>query len=147
AAGAAHALALLGAPRWPLIREQPASVLTQEHSEVTLAVVAEASSNMRYAWWFNGSPIPGATNAALTLSDISTANVGLYSVFISTGGFTIQSAAASVALPELVIVQHGRDEVVLGGDTARFAPLVLGAEPIHYQWSFNVTAIPDAENS
>ncbi|HXJ57511.1 MAG TPA: hypothetical protein VNU68_12700 [Verrucomicrobiae bacterium] len=144
AAGAAHALALLGPAPWPVIRTNPASVLAQEQSDVTLQVLADAPGPLQYAWWFNGNPIPGATNATLTVSNVGPSVVGIYSVFVDAGGFTVQSAAASIAIERLVIIESSRDQTILAGSPARLSVTVLGAAPIAYQWYFNDGAIPNA---
>src|SRR5207249_3021472 len=43
-------------------------------------------NNLSYAWYFNGSPIPGATTDTLIVSNVGVAQVGSYSVRVTDSG-------------------------------------------------------------
>ena len=65
------------------------------------AVFAVTSSGLPapgYQWWFNGTPIAGATNASLTLPNVQTNQAGNYSVVLTNVAGSLTSASASLTL-------------------------------------------------
>lgn len=63
----------------------------------TLSVGA-SGSGLKYQWRLNTNPISTATNASLTLTNISIAQAGNYSVVITNAGGTVTSSNADVGL-------------------------------------------------
>ena len=53
---------------------------------MTLAVGAYGGTPLSYQWLYDGSPLAGATNETLTLTDATAAQSGLYSVMVSECG-------------------------------------------------------------
>jgi len=83
----------------PSLSAQLASQAALVGMDVTFQVSASGTGDLFYQWYLNGStPIIGATNAALTLSHVSTNDAGLYSVAVSNqfGVLTSDPAALSV---------------------------------------------------
>jgi len=69
-------------------------------SNATFTVDANGSTPLSYRWQFNGTNIAGATNGSLTVSDVQTANAGLYTVVVSNlVSVTSASASLSIYLP------------------------------------------------
>jgi len=89
----------------PQILVEPASAVQRPGNDVVLAVTAVSSTPLTYAWLFNGTPIVGATNAALAITNLSVGNLGTYTVQISNSAGTITSAPATVAFPSPPNVQ------------------------------------------
>lgn len=77
----------------PTIVRAPQNATVAVGSTVTLAVVASGGEPLRYQWSFNGSPLPGATSAFLTLSNISPGLAGTYSVTVTNVMGTATSSA------------------------------------------------------
>lgn len=65
---------------------------------VTLTTACTGTSPMYYQWNRNNSAIAGATNATLVLSEMSTTNVGNYTVTITNGAGSVTSDSANVSL-------------------------------------------------
>jgi hypothetical protein len=73
-----------------------------------LAVVAQAPGSIEYQWQHNGVDLSGATNSYLSLSNLGFSDHGFYRVILSSGGFRIASAQATVNVnPTLDIQAHG----------------------------------------
>ena len=109
-------------------------------SNVTFHVAATGSGTLSYQWQQNGSPVSGATEASLPLSNIQPANAGSYVVVVtdSTGSTTSQVStlttqpASQFAAPGTSVTFH-------------FGP--LGEAPFTYQWKLNGTAIDGATDA
>jgi hypothetical protein len=78
----------------PALSIPPQSQTVSSGGTVTLAATASSNPPPSYQWSFNGTAISGATGSSLTLSDVSPAQAGNYSVTAST---TYGSATSSVA--------------------------------------------------
>ncbi len=83
----------------PAITSQPASRTTALGKTATLTVGAMAFPVARYQWTFNDMAIPNATNASLTLTDITQTNLGAYRVCVTNAIGSVWSVRANL-LPE-----------------------------------------------
>ncbi|HTA30788.1 MAG TPA: peptidylprolyl isomerase, partial [Candidatus Cybelea sp.] len=91
ALGAIYLIVALNArAQTPIILSQPQSVTVNNASAATFAVVATNAAS--YQWLFNGSSVTGATNATLSLDDLSTNQAGFYSVAITAPGGSITNS-------------------------------------------------------
>ena len=71
----------------PVTTGQPQDATVAAGNPVTFEVAA-AGEELTYQWQFNGQPITGATNATLTLNNVTTAQAGNYTVVITnSAGF------------------------------------------------------------
>ena len=84
------------APVAPTIATQPASLAVNAGASPTLGVVAYGATG--YQWQLNGANIAGATNSALTLSNVGTTQRGSYTAIVSNPFGSVTSAAATVAV-------------------------------------------------
>lgn len=89
----------------PLILTQPQSQFVPVGSNAIFNVVAYGQQPMNYQWRFNGSPISGATNASLLLTNIQTNNAGSYSVVVSNPYGSVTSTPASLKITAVNISQ------------------------------------------
>ena len=104
---------------------------------------------IQYQWLKGGNPITGATNTTLVLPSPAAADSGSYSVQVtSLNGFGTATATAVT-----VTVNPGAPSFVqeppptligFGSFPVTIPAAVVGSLPIHYQWSYNGTAIPNA---
>lgn len=67
----------------PSLTMQPQSQALRVGEAVTFTASASGANPLLFQWRFNGTDIPGATNASLTLSPASTSNVGRYALRVS----------------------------------------------------------------
>jgi hypothetical protein len=102
----ATAIIFSSAPVPPVITGQPVggTVYTSLGS-FPLTVSASGITTLSYAWQFNtennldtATNIPGATNATLTLSPLTTNDTGWYDVIVSNAGGSVASAAVNVSV-------------------------------------------------
>jgi uncharacterized protein YjdB len=78
--------------------------------------VGALGGSLVYQWQFNSSPINGATNTTLLLTNVSLGQAGTYSLLVSNNiGTTNVSATLTVGLP---ILQHEWSFNESGGSTA-----------------------------
>ncbi len=82
----------------PVITQQPQAQTVDAGSTVSFSVTATANHPLTYQWRTNDVPLPGATNAVLTLSNVQSANIGFYSVAVSNSVTGVVSAGALLNL-------------------------------------------------
>ena len=132
----------------PVIVTQPTNQTVAPGSSVTFAVSATGAAPLSYQWEFNGGAIAGATNAALSLTNVQPASSGLYSVGVTNvaGSATSSNAALTVNVPP-AITQQPQNQTVTNGANVVFTVTATGASPLAYQWLFNGAALRNATNS
>jgi hypothetical protein len=79
---------------------QPQSQVSYWGKSVTFSVTATSSAvPLSYQWSMDDSPVPGATNATLILSNLQATNAGTYSVLVSdSAGNTVTSQTATLTV-------------------------------------------------
>jgi len=82
----------------PSITAQPLSQTVAEGSTATLSVTASGTAPLRYQWRFNGTNLPGATNAALVFVSAQLVNSGNYSVMVTNIAGSVTSLVATVTV-------------------------------------------------
>lgn len=88
-------------------------------ASVTLTVAATGTLPLQYQWQQNGTNVPGATNASMTLPSLTVANFGNYTVLVGNAAGTNTSPAVTLQLtPPLGTVAYWQfnDPANLGGD-------------------------------
>jgi uncharacterized delta-60 repeat protein len=90
-------VAALGQP--PLITSQPQDQTVVAGADVGFAATAIGSDPLTYQWYFNGTPLEGATNSSLLLSGVSLSKVGVYSVTVSNLISSVSSRNAALVVP------------------------------------------------
>lgn len=79
------------------ITKQPVNVTKCQGQSVTFSVTA-TGTNLRYLWRKNGGNLPSETNSSLTISSVSPADAGAYSVVVYNGCSTMNSSAATLSV-------------------------------------------------
>jgi hypothetical protein len=95
----------------PYITLQPQSQTVAEGSSASLSVLADGTAPLRYQWRFNGTNLPGATNASITLVSAQAANSGDYFVVITNIAGTTTSLVATLSVSSLDTDGDGMPDV------------------------------------
>lgn len=87
----------------PTITSQPVGVTVTAGSNTSLSVTATSSQYLNYQWQKEGTAIPEATNATLSLPNISVQDAGNYNVLVSNnlGSVLSKTVAVNVNYPTL----------------------------------------------
>jgi hypothetical protein len=78
----------------PFISAHPASQAREPGQSAAFSVTAVGTQPLSHQWWHNGSPIPGATNADLSLTDLQAIDAGEY-VAVATNLYGNASSIAA----------------------------------------------------
>ena len=112
-------------------------------SRTSVAVIANGAAPFIYQWRFNGTDIPGATNAILGFPGITVEQAGSYSVTVSNPSGSVTSGATVLTVNALpVITSNPSGRVVPAGTNVTFTATATGAAPLFYQWRRNGADIP-----
>jgi hypothetical protein len=85
----------------PRILTQPSSRASFRGSNVTFRVVAVGTPPPSYQWQFNGTNLPGATSATLTLLNITTNQAGPYRAIVSNTYGSVTSVTATLTISRI----------------------------------------------
>jgi alpha-tubulin suppressor-like RCC1 family protein len=131
----------------PLVLAQPQSQVVLAGSTAILSVQATGTEPLRHQWQFNGTNLPGATSASLTLTNLGPAAAGDYRVRVSNAYGAVTSAVATVTvnLPPTLLAEPNSQRVLLGSN-ALFSVTASGTPPLAFHWRFNGEAF-EAPNS
>ena len=100
-------LTVLNSP--PIILNQPTNAFVLSGGNTTLSVSTTGSLPANFQWQFNGTNISNATNATLTLINLTWPNNGAYTVIISNAYGTVVSSNAILTLPRSLVVAWGNN--------------------------------------
>ncbi|HEX7859480.1 MAG TPA: immunoglobulin domain-containing protein [Verrucomicrobiae bacterium] len=76
------------------ITTQPRDQIVPTGGTAEFSVAVTNDPPLAYQWFFNNNPLPTTTNPVLRIENVSSANVGAYSVQVSTGTASATSAQA-----------------------------------------------------
>jgi hypothetical protein len=101
-----------------------------------------------YQWRFNGTVIPGATSATLTLTNIQYSMAGAYSFIAFNGaGSVVSSNAMLTVIAPVQFTIHPTNQNVLPGTNVTLFSQAVGTGTVRYQWRFEGTNILNATNN
>ena len=114
---------------------------------VQLHVFAIGQGFLRYQWYLNQDPVPGAIGPNLFLSQVQPSQSGDYTVKITDDFTSTTSSPAqlTVLVPPLIVGQP-QDQTVRTGDTATFRVTASGNAPLSYFWMHNGQLLRDQKN-
>jgi uncharacterized repeat protein (TIGR01451 family) len=115
------------------IVSQPVSVVTNVGGTATFSVgVSGAPSTFLYQWAFNGATIPGATDAVLTLFNVSATNAGSYTVSVMQVVGTPEDIQEVDSTPATLTVYSPGTAVTFDGLTG---VVQVGIGPVPTPWT------------
>lgn len=82
----------------PVITNPPSSQAVYAGTDVSFTVGVAGSPPLAYRWYFQNSPVPNATNATLSITNVQAANQGAYLVVVTNLGGTATSPPATLTL-------------------------------------------------
>ena len=146
-----HCLAICTTLSMPVIVQQPASSLSpMAGSTASLSVSNLSAGPVFYQWQFNGTNIAGATNAALSITNIQNASQGNYLVIISNANGVVSSVSSTLSVtprppPTLTGWTLPANQWINYQKSATLGLTVndpVGVPPSSCQWYFNGMPIP-----
>jgi subtilase family serine protease len=131
----------------PVITVQPTNQSVLQGGTAIFTVTATGGLPLSYQWRDNGTNLTdggnvlGSTTTNLVIGNVSSNNVGTYTVTVTNiaGAVTSSNALLTIASsPPVIIIQPTNQTVIVGG-TAGFSATAIGSTPLIYQWKKNGT--------
>jgi uncharacterized delta-60 repeat protein len=127
-----NAVLVVGLP--PVITQQPASLIVTQGQAASFTVAATGVP-LYYQWKANNAPIPGATNATLTIPSPVFTNAASYTCLVSNflASVTTTPATLTVYAPPAILNQPLGQTLGVGSNL-NLAVTANGTTPVAYQW-------------
>lgn len=142
----------------PVITSQPASQAVLEGMTATFAVSTATNATLSYQWRHDngiyltnladGGNIFGSATRTVSVSNVSPANVGAYSVVVSNAAGTATSADAFLTIVPWrpVITVQPASRIALPGEAVTLSLVAVGSQPLLYQWRKDGANLTDGGN-
>ena len=132
----------------PVFTLQPQSQSVFAGSNATFTVAVNASAPLFLQWLCNGTNLPNATNATLTLPNVQAAQAGAYQARATNlVGVAFSDAATLIVPVPIVITTPPASQSAWPYSNVTFAVTQTGSQPIGYQWRWAGTNLPNATNA
>jgi len=130
----------------PTVIISPTNQTVLAGSNVLITATASGPVPLTYQWQNNLGPVTGATNASITISNISSSNPTNYSVLVTNAFGSVTSAVATVTVIGVPVItnQPAALTVVTNGHGASFTVGASGAPTLAYQWRLNGAKVSGA---
>lgn len=107
-------------PQPPALTQQPRSHTrfaggSGGGTNVSFQAVATGSSPLAFQWQHDGADLPGATGATLTLTNVTSANAGIYRVLVSNPYGSAVSTNARLSIVDAPFNDRFDDRIALAG--------------------------------
>jgi uncharacterized delta-60 repeat protein len=130
----------------PAIAAQPLNQTASAGGTVGFSVTATGTPAPTFQWYRNGLALTGATNAALTRSSVTIADVGTYWVVVTNGLGSTTSAPVTLSGSDEAptLDTQPANQTALAGESATFSVAASGSGELAYQWRRNGVPISGA---
>ncbi|WOO42249.1 S8 family serine peptidase [Rubellicoccus peritrichatus] len=129
----------------PRILTQPEGATIGVSADLTLSVEVDGSAPFTYAWLKDDSPISGATEKQLSITNSNLQDSGNYKVRVTNTAGSVDSEIAEILVIEVsilpVFLKHPVSSHLKAGDTLNLSVSVGGATPRTIKWFKNGTEI------
>lgn len=143
-----HVATLGITPMSPCFVTLPIGGILPAGTNCSLVALARGSEPISYQWQRFGTNLPSATSPTLTLSNLSVADSGAYTVIayspVGASNSPIANLVVTSAPP--VFIQQPASISVLAGQSATLNSLATGSNPLRYQWYFQNVPLLDNTN-
>jgi hypothetical protein len=129
------------------IASQPVSQTVPIGTNVTFTVSASGQSPLSYQWLWNGSALPYATNASLTLTNIQFDQAGTYSAVVGSAYGSNDSIEAGLNVVPLWLAAITPSQAAVAGTNLTLSASAGGQPPLSYQWVCDGTNVDGATNA
>ncbi|MDB6025515.1 MAG: non-specific endonuclease, partial [Verrucomicrobiales bacterium] len=146
AASALSATATLTVLVPPTITQQPVSSTNRVGDNVSFNVTATSPLALSYQWFHGGVDL-GVNSSTLSLTGITSADVGTYSVVVANIAGTATSASAALHIVPFVTTQPIAQTNTYGDASATFSVSASGEGTLSYQWKKDGGNITGATNT
>jgi hypothetical protein len=130
-----------------VIQSQPQTQTAPIGGSAVFAVAAFGSRPFFYQWQFNGVPLTAATNATLTLSNLTLDNSVNYAVLVTNSFGSVTSQTATLSIAAIVVTSQPGNTNVLPGSNVTLRVTAVSPRSITYQWQFNGTDLTGQTNA
>ena len=101
-------------------------------------MVATGTPPLSYQWKKGTTSLPGANEASLTLTSVTSADAGSYTVVVTNMAGSVTSDAAVLTVNTgggaPVITTQPASQTVVVGQPVTFNVVATGTPPLSYQW-------------
>lgn len=105
----------------PRITSEPTGGVIYKGTNYTLSVIAIGTPPLKYQWFLDRRPIPGATNTSVAIANAGETNSGHYHVEVTNLNGTSRSRAAEVIVAEPDVPGQYQTTTLAGSGEAAFA--------------------------
>jgi uncharacterized repeat protein (TIGR03803 family) len=142
----------------PMITSQPVGQTVFEGMSTTFSVNTSSNAFVSYQWLYDngifltnvadGPNISGSKASTLGIGNVSSANVGAYSVVVSNAaGMAVSSNAFLAIVPwRPVITVQPSNETAFPEQTVQLSVTAVGSQPLSYRWQQNGAYLVDSTN-
>lgn len=124
----------------PAITDQPDNQVVLDGYTATFSLSAVGSGTISYTWYrdevvlVDGGRISGADTATLSISNVSSADEGMFKCYVLSAGGGIWSDEVALLVSDPAILIQPTGGTVDPGGAFSFTCIGLGSEPLSYQW-------------
>ena len=127
----------------PFITVPPENRIVAEGADVQWTCEATGQPPFSYQWRLGGQPIPGETQATLSLAGVRADQAGLYSVVVANALGSVTSVNAALTVYTLSSsLPPGPNPGVPAGSTVTFTTTAQSPVPLSYAWIKNGNPLP-----
>jgi Pro-kumamolisin, activation domain/Bacterial surface protein, Ig-like domain/Immunoglobulin I-set domain/Bacterial Ig-like domain (group 3) len=138
----------------PSFTTQPTNQTVIAGGSALFSATVAGASTLVYQWrqdgsnLANGGIVSGATSDVLTLTPVTAANAGSYTLVATNayGSVTSGIATLTVLLPPTITIPPAAQAIQCGSN-ASFSVTATGTAPLRYQWSLDGSAIASATSA